>query len=228
MKNKIKVGVLVGIIALAVIGYMLTQGSAFARTNSTLQKAEKNIIKGSLTSEKALGLRNDFLVYSQKAKDEAKEETYELQDLSALLQAHLTTLDVLDNSVFVEENILIRDAVIGRIVEIESELIGQYDAVVDVEKSISDLAKEINVTVEEFKSAQGNIPSRMFDEVQVAIQQASIALGESQAALLQDMNTEASRSALRARKFIIEAQYTIELAKLMQKYDYTVTENVQQ
>jgi hypothetical protein len=217
MKNKIKIGVLIGIIVLVVFGYFLAQGSALTQTDKVLQKVEKKIITQSLAPEEAKELRNQFLALSEKARENALDKQYAMHDLSALLQAHLTAIDVLDNSKFEESTVIVRDALIGKIVEIEAVLLGDVGPAISAEEGINGLVSEIDATLSEFKDAQGVIPARMFDEAQVAIQQAGSALAEAQASLAVGMEKEASIATLRARRFIIEARYTISLAQMMQK-----------
>jgi len=217
MKNKIKIGVLIGIIVLIVFGYMLTQGSATSQTDKVLRKVEKKIITQTLALEEAAELRNQFLTLSEEAQENALDKQYAMHDLSALLQAHLTTFDVLDNSRFQESTVIVRDALIGKIVEIEAVLVEDAGPTISAEEGINELVGEISETLSEFKDAQGVIPARMFDEAQVAIQQASNALTEAQLSLLAGVEKEASLATLRARRFIVEARYTISLAQMMQK-----------
>jgi len=217
MKNKLNIFLLVGLVVIIGIGYVLTQGSAFDNTDDVLREAERKIISQSLDVNEAIELKNEFVIFSQEAQQEAFGEAYAMHDLSALLQAHLTAIDVIDNSKFEESTVIIRDALITRIIEIESVLANDIVLIVSAEEAINDLVDEIESTLSEFQGAQGVIPARMFDETQVAIQQASVALAEAQSFLLSDLEEDAADEALRARRFIVEARYTIELAELMQK-----------
>lgn len=217
MNNKIKIIALFVIMALVIVGYALTQGSAFSKTDEVLQKVEKSFLSNSLSPEKAQELRDTFLIVSGQAQEQAVNKEYGLHDFSALLQAHLTTLDVLDDSQFNDELVLVRDALITRIVEVEALLVGDAGDSMLLENGLRDLIGEIENTLNEFQDIKGTIPSRMFDEIQVSIQQSGVALGEAQAALTENMENEASRSTLRARRFIKEAQFTIDLARLIQK-----------
>lgn len=220
LKNKIQLVVVGVIILLAVIGYVLTQGTAFSKTNSVLVKIEKEYVSGNLNADEAKDLQEKFQIVSEKARLKAQNDDYASYDLSALLQAHLTAVDVLMSR---EENptlVDIREALAQRIIEIEAEIVGREVSPFLVEDAVNDLYDDIDRVVDQFRKADGEIDQRMFNEAQISIQQSIVALNEAQASI--EARTEgnnASKAVLRARRLVKEAQYTVDLALLIKKYE---------